>query len=211
MRWNRRARQRLLLVILLALLAAFLLFVRLSAAPVVQEMARALVESAASTVINEAIEQQLQDEGIDYDSIVTLETNANGAVTALKTNINEINRLKTSILSLVDSKLMNLPVSEVGLPLGSLILPEFFAGSGPRLPVKVLSVSPSDAEFHNAFSEAGINQTSHRIEMEVTITMLILTPVGTEDVTASSTVVVAETVIVGTVPGSYVDVRTGTE
>ena len=59
MRWNRRARQRLLLVILLALLAAFLLFVRLSAAPVVQEMARALVESAASTVINEAIEQQI--------------------------------------------------------------------------------------------------------------------------------------------------------
>ena len=127
MRWNRRARRRLLLVILLALLAAFLLFVRLSAAPVVQEMARALVESSASTVINEAIEQQLQVEGIDYDSIVTLETNANGAVTALKTNINEINRLKTSILSLVDSKLMNLPVSEVGLPLGSLILPEFFA------------------------------------------------------------------------------------
>lgn len=72
-------------------------------------------------------------------------------------------------------------------------------------------MSSSDAEFHNAFSEAGINQTSHRIEMEVTITMLILTPVGTEDVTASSTVVVAETVIVGTVPGSYVDVRTGTE
>ncbi len=211
MRWNRRSRRRLLLVTLFALVVGFLLFTRLTVAPVVQELAKTRVANRASYIINEAIETQLQNENIDYDTIVFLEKDRNGAVTALKTNINEINRLKTQILSMVDELLLDLDINEVGLPLGSLILPEFFSGTGPKLPVKVMSVSTADASFRNSFSEAGINQTAHRIDMEVTITMTILTPVGTEDVTVKSTVVVAETVIVGTVPGSYVDVTTGTE
>lgn len=206
----RRHRGRMLAACLL-LLAACLLFLRLTVGPLVQELAKAIVSNKASNIINEAVEAQLRSDDIDYDSIIYLEKDYNGAVTALKTNINEINRLKTEILSVIDTMLLELDVNEVGLPLGSLILPEFFSGTGPTLPVKVLSVSTSDADFHNEFAEAGINQTSHRIYMEVRITMTILTPVGTEAVTASSTVVVAETVIVGTVPGSYVDVKTGTE
>lgn len=207
----RRHRGRVLAACLLLLLAACLLFLRLTVGPLVQELAKAIVSNKASSIINEAVEAQLRSDDIDYDSIIYLEKDYNGAVAALKTNINEINRLKTEILSVIDTMLLELDVNEVGLPLGSLILPEFFSGTGPTLPVKVLSVSTSDADFHNEFAEAGINQTSHRIYMEVRITMTILTPVGTEAVTASSTVVVAETVIVGTVPGSYVDVKTGTE
>lgn len=207
----RRHRGRVLAACLLLLLAACLLFLRLTVGPLVQELAKAIVSNKASSIINEAVEAQLRSDDIDYDSIIYLEKDYNGAVTALKTNINEINRLKTEILSVIDTMLLELDVNEVGLPLGSLILPEFFSGTGPTLPVKVLSVSTSDADFHNEFAEAGINQTSHRIYMEVQITMTILTPVGTKAVTASSTVVVAETVIVGTVPGSYVDVKTGKE
>lgn len=209
MRWNRRSRKRLLALTLLGLAVAFLLFMRLSVAPLVQELAKARVANKASSIINDAVEAQLRNDNIDYDAIVFLEKDRNGAITALKTNINEINRLKTEILSVIDTMLLDLDVNDVGLPLGSLILPEFFSGTGPVLPVKVMSISTSDADFYNEFTEAGINQTSHRIDMEVRITMTILTPVGTESVTAASTVVVAETVIVGTVPGSYVDVRTG--
>ena len=209
MRWNRRSRKRLLALTLLGLAVAFLLFMRLSVAPLVQELAKARVANKASSIINDAVEAQLRNDNIDYDAIVFLEKDRNGAITALKTNINEINRLKTEILSVIDTMLLDLDVNDVGLPLGSLILPEFFSGTGPVLPVKVMSISTSDADFHNEFTEAGINQTSHRIDMEVRITMTILTPVGTESVTATSTVVVAETVIVGTVPGSYVDVGTG--
>ena len=206
MRWKRRARRRFLLVWLLLVTAALLLFLRLSVAPVVQELAKARVANRASYVINEAIEEQLENGHIDYDNIVFLEKDVNGNITALKTNIAEINRLKTQILSVVDTMLLDLDINEVGLPLGSLILPELFSGTGPKLPVKVMSISSSDADFRNLFAEAGINQTSHQIMMDVHITMTILTPVGAESVEATSAVVVAETVIVGNVPQSYVNV-----
>ena len=164
------------------------------------------MDNRTSYIINEAIETQMQSDDIDYENIVYLEKDINGSITALKTNINEVNRLKTQILSVIDTMLLDLDINVIGLPLGSLILPELFSGTGPKLPVKVMSISTSDAEFRNSFSEAGINQSLQQIMMDVIITMTILTPVGTETVTASSEVVIAETVIVGSVPQSYVNV-----
>lgn len=174
--------------------------------PLVRELATAKVENRAQNVINEAVEALLDSGRVNYERIVLLEKDVNGTITALKTNIAEVNRLKTQILSIVDSILLDLDVSEIGLPLGSVIVPTFFSGSGPVLPVRVLAISNSDAEYRNVFSEAGINQTAHQIMMDVIVDMTILTPAGTENVRVVSSVVVAETVIVGHVPQSYVNV-----
>lgn len=206
MRWRRTRRRSWPLLVLLALLVGLGVFLDRAVGPLVRELAKARVENRASYIINESIQELLENGEVNYENIVFLEKDVNGAITALKTNIAEVNRLKTQILSVVDTMLLDLDVNEVGLPLGSLILPELFSGTGPRLPVKVLSISSSDAEFRNLFTEAGINQTSHQIMMDVVIDMTILTPTGTESVEAVSSVVVAETVIVGGVPQSYVNV-----
>ena len=202
-----RRKTAVLLGIFLIMSAAFL-YLQLILSPLIVELAKAGVDNRASYIINEAIETQMQSDDIDYENIVFLEKDINGNITALKTNINEVNRLKTQILSVIDDMLLDLDVNEIGIPLGSLCIPELFSGMGPKLPVKVMSVSASDAEFHNEFSEAGINQTSHRMMMDVNITMTVLTPMGTESITVTSAVVVAETVIVGLVPESYVNVKT---
>ncbi len=207
MRWRRKGRALRIWVILLLATAAAFSYLQFVVAPLIVELAKARVDNRASYMINEAIEAQMQSDDIDYDNIIYLEKDVRGNITALKTNINEINRLKTQILSIIDTMLLEMDVNEIGVPIGSLILPELFSGSGPRLPVKVMSVSASDADFYNEFAEAGINQTSHRMMMDVHITMTILTPMGTESLTVSSAVVVAETVIVGNVPESYVNVR----
>jgi len=205
---NRKTRNRIRIFAAVVIVSVFALglFLRFSVAPLIRELAKARVANRASYIINESIETLLRDGDVDYETIVLLEKDSYGNVTALKTNMNEINRLKTQILSVVDTMLLDLDINEIGLPLGSLILPELFSGTGPKLPVKVMSISTSDAEFRNSFSEAGINQSLQQIMMDVIITMTILTPVGTETVTASSEVVIAETVIVGSVPQSYVNV-----
>ena len=207
MRGRRRNRFRAAVVLLIVLLCAIFFYLQFSVAPLIVELAKARVDNRASYIINEAIETQMQSDDIDYENIVYLEKDVNGNITALKTNINEVNRLKTQILSVIDDMLLDLDVNEIGIPLGSLVLPELFSGTGPRLPVKVMSVSASDAEFHNVFSEAGINQTAHQMMMDVTITMTVLTPIGAQSVTVTSAVVVAETVIVGIVPESYVNLK----
>ena len=203
---KRRNRRRVLAAVLILLPILMMLFLRFSVAPMVQELAKARVDNRASYIINEAVEILLREDQINYENIILLEKDVNGTVTALKTNMSEINHLKTQILSVIDTMLLDLDINEIGLPLGSVILPELFSGTGPKLPVKVMSISRSDAEFRNEFKEAGINQSLQQIMMDVIITMTILTPVGTETVTTVSQVVVAETVIVGSVPDSYVKV-----
>lgn len=209
---RRRKRRRGLLILLLALLMviAMAAVIRIRLFPLVQDMAIGRVTNEASNIINFAVDQQIKTGQIDYDNMVLLEKDSGGNVTALKTNMSEVNRLKTQVLDLVNDEILDLAVDQIGVPVGNLVMPAFFAGRGFYLPVKVLSIRSSDADFQNLFSQAGINQTLHQILMNVGITMTILTPAGTETVTTTSQVVIAETVIVGNVPNSYVSLETGT-
>ncbi len=208
----RRRRQgqraRTILCIILLLLVGLFAVARLRLYPMVRDLAVMRVTNKTGNLINDAVDEQLKRGVVDYGSMVLLEKDLDGKVTALKTNISEINRLKTQILDTVNQKIMDLEVEEIGVPLGSLLLPALFSGRGPLLPVRVLSVRSSNASFQNRFSQAGINQTLHQIVMDVQIQMTIITPVGTELVDTSSQVVVAETVIVGTVPESYLALET---
>ncbi len=188
-------------------ISVLVIYLNTKISPVIRELAKASVSNKASSIINDAIEKQLEEGQIDYDRMIFLEKDINGNITALKTNIGEINRLKTQTLDVVDRMLLDLDISQIGIPIGNLIVPELFSGTGPMVPVRIVSVSTSEADFRNVFMEAGINQTAHQIMLDITIVMTVLTPAGTQIVDASSSVVVAETVIVGHVPGSYVDLH----
>ena len=91
----------------------------------------------------------------------------------------------------------------MGLPLGSLFLPELFSGKGPVIPVKILSIRNSDATFESTFTHAGINQTMHQLKMCVLVEVSVLVLGKTVSFTVTSDVVVAETIIVGAVPDTF--------
>ena len=200
----RRLRRFLgLLVFLLALaLSSFVLF-RGKYRPVIRSLAETQVKNATSDLTNDAIAKQIAAGNIAYDRIVYFEKDLNGRITALKTNIGEINRLKTDILNIINDEILALDTSDIGIPLGSLLLPEFFSGKGPVIPVRILSIRNSDAVFASDFSQAGINQTLHRLNMEVSIDVAVLVLGQASSFTVNSEVVVAETVIVGEVPDTF--------
>ena len=208
MKRNIHRKIKLGAVLLAAAVIGLIVLIRVQTFPAIQEMARMRVDSTCTTTINDAINQQIAVGEIDYDKLVSLDKDLNGNIAALKTNMSEVNRLKTEILDIINDKIVEQTVDELGIPLGNIFLPELLSGRGPLLPVKIISVSSSDAKFMNRFSEAGINQTLHQIVIEVILAATALTPVGTTTVQVSSQVVVAETVIVGTVPNSYINVGT---
>jgi len=93
--------------------------------------------------------------------------------------------------------------SHMGIPLGSIFLPEVLSGMGPNIPLQVLSIRNSDASFHSYFTQAGINQTLQQLTMEVSVDVTVLVLGETASFTVSSQVVVAETIIVGQVPDTF--------
>ena len=192
---------RLLLILLVLLVVLALLRSRLY--PVIRSLAETQVKNTASDLINDAIAEQIAAGNIRYDRIVYFEKDLNGRITALKTNIGEINRLKTDVLNIINDEILSTDESSLGVALGSLFLPEFLSGKGPKLPVKILVIRNSEADFYSDFSEAGINQTLHKLNMEVFLDVTVLVLGSTTEFTISSHMVVAETVIVGDVPETY--------
>ena len=171
--------------------------------PVVESLAQTQVRNTTSDLINDAIVEQIANGNIQYDRIVYFEKDLNGRITALKTNMAEVNRLKTDILNLINDEILAQDTTHLGVPLGSLLLPELLSGRGPEIPVSILSIRNSDAAFHSYFSEAGINQTLQQLTMEVIVDVTILVLGQTKEFSVSSQVVVAETIIVGDVPDTY--------
>ena len=201
----RRFLNRLLrlLIILLLILALPVMFFRYKYQDAIIELAETQVRNSTSDLINDAIDKQIELGNIQYDRMVYFEKDLNGKITALKTNMSEVNRLKTDILDLINDEILALDSSDLGIPIGSLILPEVFSGRGFQIPVIIHSISNSDASFSSSFTEAGINQTLQQLTMEVLIDVTVLVLGNTESFTVSSHVVVAETVIVGQVPNTF--------
>ena len=190
---------------LLAMLLLFGLFLilRFRFAPLMKQLVVTQAENTMSTLVNEIVNEQISSGSIDYDRIIFFEKDVTGNITALKTNMTEVNRLKTEILSAMNLGIEDISVGQLNIPIGNFILPELFSGKGFRLPVRILSVSTSDAAFENCFSAAGINQTLHQIRMNIYVDLSVMTPTGTVRTQVVTDVVVAETVIVGSVPTQY--------
>ncbi len=190
-------------IIILALSIVFLLLFRAKYSDAIRSLAETQVRNTTSDLINDAIDRQIEDGTIQYDRMVYFEKDLDGKITALKTNMSEVNRLKTDILNIINDEILALSTDDLGIPLGSLFLPELLSGKGPEIPVEILSIRNSDASFTSSFSEAGINQTLQQLNMHVSVDVSVLVLGRAESFTVSSQVVVAETIIVGDVPDTY--------
>ena len=202
MRRRIRSYFRIVLLFLTLSMALFFLF-RSRYRDVIRELAETQVKNTTSDLTNDAIAKQIADGIIQYDRIVFFEKDLDGRITALKTNMSEVNRLKTDILNIINDEILALDTSDIGIPLGSLFLPELLSGKGPVIPVHILSIRNSDASFSSNFVQAGINQTLHQLIMLVSVDVAVLVLGQTGSFTISSEVVVAETVIVGDVPNTF--------
>jgi sporulation protein YunB len=196
-----RRKRRALVLFLAAVLA--LLALRAKIDPLTAQLAQAQVSNLASHTINQAVAQALKQDDIQYGDLINLERDTSGNITALTTNMLGMNRLKTGLLSLLDGEEYDITGELLNIPLGNLSGIQLLSGRGPSIPVKVLAVSSTDAWFTGEFTEAGINQTLHRIMLTVTLDVLLLLPTGTVSQTVSTEVCVAETVLLGQVPDSY--------
>ena len=191
-----------LLLLLTAIAFALLMLFRVRYHDAILELSETQVRNATSDLINDAIDQQIRTGNIRYDRIVYFEKDLEGRITALKTNMAEVNRLKTEILNLINDEILALDTTDIAIPIGSLLLPEFLSGRGPGIPIQVLSIRNSDGAFRSYFTEAGINQTLQQLTMDVSVDVSVLVLGKTESFTVSSQVVVAETIIVGQVPNT---------
>ena len=159
--------------------------------------------------IDTAVDNCLQENGMDYADFVTIETDSAGKVTSITSNTAANSRFKRQVVEAVVRQLEALDGDALRVPLGTLTGQPLLSGTGPRVRVKVDSVGEVVADYANSFTAAGVNQTLHRVCLEVTATVYLFLPGERLPVSVSSNVCVAETVIVGETPDTYLRLEKG--
>lgn len=171
--------------------------------PVMTSMATARVSNLVNRIVSAAVNEAVENGDIDYQNFVIFEKDETGHITALRSNVAEVNRMQGQITDEILHRLSEVTTSELEIPLGTLTGSALLAGRGPSLFVRMQAVGSASAAFRNQFTAAGINQTRHQIFLDVDVYMSILLPGMKTSTKVSNEIAVAETVIVGGVPDTY--------
>ena len=200
----KRRRRKLAALLALLLLVGNVVLLQVRIAPMLRKLAENQVVNAASDAIFRAVSRQLQSGSVDYGRIIGLEKDANGKISALTTDMEQLARLKSEILELLDEEIAAMDDDELSVPVGSLLLPTFFAGRGFSLPVRLIALNSTNADFYSSISSLGINQSVQQIRITFTVSLTFLTPAGISDTDVKSDVLAAQTILLGDVPESYI-------
>lgn len=183
-----------------------LLLVDLSLRPVVEKMNAYECKSLITQMINDAVLSELQREDINYGSLVHLTENNEGEIISVQSNVMNINRLQANISSRLARQLEHISAIDIGIPVGTLLGLQLFHGHGFDVGMTIKPLGYPVTKMISEFTEAGINQTRHRIIIEIHALVDAVIPGYSTDVAVTTTIVAAETIIIGRVPDAYTHV-----
>jgi sporulation protein YunB len=189
------------IVVFVAVLALiFTLDVRLRSS--ILELAQAKVQLQTVELINTVIQEEIAAQA-DYQDLFTIHKDSEGRIVMIQANTQHISAMVAQTSAEVARRLNVMGDGYIGIPLGQLTGSQLLSAYGPKLKVKILPAGQVDVQVENSFESAGINQTRHIVHFRVNTTVTIAVPYLASAVEATADIPLAETIIVGQVPNTY--------
>lgn len=190
-----------LLIIILLLCGSFT-YLNYVVNPIIIESSSAKVRSLSQDAINTAVFEVIKDSTI-YDTLIHILRNEEGEIIMISSNSVQINSLSRDIIENAQLKLEKMGASGVNIPIGTFTGMPIFVGRGPNVKLKLLPIGAINCNFSSKFVTAGINQTNHRIYIEVSTKVNVILPTASEIVNTKTQIMIAENIIIGKVPQTY--------
>jgi len=202
----KKRRLRIFGILAAAAVLAFVLCVWFYLRDLTCSMAISDARDAVIGAVNGTVQRILTERSYGSDYFVALEKGEDGAITAVTTNTAHVNEVSTEILrGIIESA--DSATLKLQIPLGDLLGSNLLLGRGPRVPVEITMLTSSCLSFENQLVSTGINQSRHTIILKATVDVDILIPWATVPDTVQTDILLAETVIVGRVPGTYLNME----
>lgn len=192
----------LALLFIISLILSFL-YVDFRLKASILEIAKSRAQVAQSERISQIVNEQVVAQ-FDYQDIVEIHKDNQGRIVLIQPNTVILNKMMSSTVREVSASLRNMEEQSLQIPLGEVTGSKVLAGYGPRMKVRIIPVGQVHVSVLNKFDQAGINQTRHLIYFNIENTMKVAVPFMDEEIKVSAVVPLAETIIVGTVPDTYV-------
>jgi len=172
-------------------------------------MAASKATNCISLAISRTADEALSAEECEYTDFVQVERGEQGQVLSLSFRTSESTRFKRIVTEQMIASLEAIRPDELAVPLGNLTGLVFLSALGPSVRIQIHSVGDLTAEYVSEFSASGVNQTRHAIYLKVSAVVYLLIPGEILPIEVEQRVCVAETVIVGQVPDTYLNLQDG--
>ena len=205
LRYTRRNKAVIVLLSLILIVILVFILIDTGIKPTIIAMSEAKVEYIAVLAMNNAVSKILGN-NIKYTDLTDVLTDKDGKISMIQYNTILINTLARETSSLAQDEIRTLGAEGISVPLGSITKSKLLSGRGPDIKVKIIPVGSVATNFSDEFKHAGINQTRHKIYLELKTQVRIVVPLGSDVINVSTKVPITETLIVGAVPETYVNV-----
>ncbi len=207
---RQQAKRKLFgMFVLVVVLTGALVAVDGKVRPLVQSYGYMSARKSAMLAVHIGVQNVLSSQETEYDDLVDIVRGEDGRVLSAQANVGAINRLKAAATNAVTAELQKREKQQISIPLGSVIGGSFFTGRGPFLPLTIHTGGVVISELRGEFNDAGINQTNHRLSLDMTVMMTAALPMERVSVELKTNFLVGETVLVGEVPQTVLQVDFG--
>lgn len=192
-----------LINILLVLILVFLFFTS-CVNPVIIETSEAKIKSLTSRAVNSAVQTVINENNV-YDDLIEIITDKEDKIVFIQVKSLMANKLSKEVGKVANQNLDLISSEGVAIPLGTLSGISVFVGMGPEVTFNVTAISTISSKFSSEFMSAGINQTNHRIYLNIETTVNLILPTASRTIVVNSHILICEAILVGEIPSTYLN------
>lgn len=181
-------------------------YFRANIVPTVMDSSVAQMRAITTNAVNIAATSVLND-GLTYDQLFEIEKDKDGKIAMIKANSPQINKIAREIANLAQANLDSLGTQEIQISAGTFTGLALLMGFGPDVTIKITPIGTATCDFVSYFQSAGINQTLHKIYIDVYADVSIVTPIDQPTIQVKAEVLVCENMIVGEIPDTYLNMK----
>ena len=169
--------------------------------PIFETLCKDKAKSVATMITNEETTKII--EKYNYDTFFTIQKDEKGSIQIINANVLRINQVTSDIAVAIQKALDNNEKNKIYIHSGAITGIRFLSGTGPRIPLKIASVGNIDTDLRSEFISQGVNQTLHRVYLNIKTNVSILSSFNTIESSIENQVLIAEHVIIGEIPSNY--------
>lgn len=192
---------RLLFVVLIAIFFSVVIMNKL-VNPIIKRTGASKISESTNYAVNLAVISAMKGT-ITYDDLIHIVTDASGKITMLQANSIQINSLSRKVIDNTYNYIMEKVGTSLAIPLGAFSGVPIFSGLGPSVIIPTMPYGTVKCKFLSQFISAGINQTIHKIYVQVQTTISLILPFGDVTVDDITEVLISESLIIGDIPDTY--------
>ncbi len=202
---KKRIKPRFFIIILILIIFNIVLYIfDKRVLPYVLQKSETIVKAKAVDTISEVSMNVFSSE-FKYDDVIKIDKDLEGNINLIRADTIKLNKLSSEIALQCNDELRKMGNIGIDVPMGWITERSVFYDLGPEINIKIQPIGNINIDYDSKFESAGINQTRHKIYLNVRAMVRVIVPLHSQDVEVTCDIPVAETIVVGKIPETALD------